>query len=1068
MRQIPSFSVLHLCVFLVIAGCQTPTNTQVAPSALSSSSSPTPRPQIAASVKPVLSPAPSLAPPVASTLPSPTTVVLSPKAVLPASSTLLLPLQRARALRLSLPAFEKVGQQHKARVEVLDAQNQVISEPFALRWESLTPARVSVSEQGDVKVLAAGASKIKVYLTQTNLTAEMDISLFQSTSGGGGGGGGGGESHHHNVTQQPTIAPAHHAPAHSPVSAQTLWSDPATWQALGREKPLAGEQVTIPAGQHIVLDESPPPLAGLHINGTLEVAQSAHVQLNAHYIMLHGTLQAGTSQQPFDGHFTVTLSDTNPEASAHGAMGTRGILSMGGHLALFGQAPATPWTRLNQHLPAGAQQLSVLIAEGWEVGDELVIAPTDFHGVSQTERASITQINGNQVRLQQGLQTARWGVLQYLTPHGMGLTPGYVSPTGSATVLDERAAVGNLSRNIVIQGADDTLWQNQGFGGQIMIMGNDSHTQINGVELRRMGQAGRMGRYPIHFHILSYDPSGAERPSGGVREIRNNAIWDSRNRCVTIHGTNDVILDGNICHNIDGHAIFLEDAVERRNQITRNLVLGVHVPAQPLIDSDRPNFTRGPSGFWLTNPDNTVTGNLAADTAGNGFWMAFPESPLGFHSHVQMSPDHLPFGAFDDNTSHSNGEVGIQLDWVPFNEQGETRPHSYAPTTDGQDHGYDYNFWSRFTLRHNTTFKNRGAGLWNRTTWPTYEGWVSADNLGVFFSGAGAEGYIQHALVVGESLNNQNTWRTVSPLNGSNTHQFSPVAFASYHSTYSMQNNSVVNFPFVDAAPSGAFKTNDYYITGVDRGLVRNQNNHLINSHPGFRSTVPAGENWALAGALWDPHGYWGNAGNYWVYDTPFLTANVNCQPVEPAGQNGQSCASEYYGVGGFVVDQSTRYTPFMPIEVTRLDATGNTLGTWQIARGIPGQALNHMRHFAALPEGRYTLDFPGDPVPTERVEMDISNAYRPEDTFLLGVRFSGQQTAAVRIQSPHHTRILQSVADLATVETGAGDVFWHDTNNDMLWLRVRTPGDYPAFAPSNNITDGELYQSFRLIIESA
>ena len=203
-----------------------------------------------------------------------------------------------------------------------------------------------------------------------------------------------------------------------------------------------------------------------------------------------------------------------------------------------------------------------------------------------------------------------------------------------------------------------------------------------------------------------------------------------------------------------------------------------------------------------------------------------------------------------------------------------------------------------------------------------------------------------------------------------------------------MQNNSIVNFPFVADQPSGAFKTDDYYITAVDRGLVRNANNQLINAHPGFRSPVRHAENWTLAGALWDPHGYWGPAGNYWVYDDPFLTAGVACQAVPPAGQNGMSCASEYYGVGGFVVDGSERYMPEMPIQVSRLDAQGNTLGSWSVGDGRARQAFSNMRHFAALPGQRYMLDFPGDPVPSQRVELDVSNAYRANDEFVLGRAF--------------------------------------------------------------------------------
>ena len=64
--------------------------------------------------------------------------------------------------------------------------------------------------------------------------------------------------------------------------------------------------------------------------------------------------------------------------------------------------------------------------------------------------------------------------------------------------------------------------------------------------------------------------------------VRNSSVWDSRNRCMVLHGTNGVSLTNNICYDIKGHAIFLEDPVERRNKIEGNLVLRVRSPIDSL------------------------------------------------------------------------------------------------------------------------------------------------------------------------------------------------------------------------------------------------------------------------------------------------------------------------------------------------------------------------------------------------------------------------------------------------------------------------------------------------------
>lgn len=459
-------------------------------------------------------------------------------------------LSKAVSLRLKLnpPLLQTLGDQTRLEATVLDARGQTLNGPFALRWRSSRPETLSVDEQGQVTARqASGTAEITAELPGTSLSARLQVSILGSSgsAGGGGGGSGGGGGGSSAPLAVPVQAPT------APLSQQATalrWSDPQTLARWGAQKPVAGESVVIPAGQSVLLDESPPALAGLTIDGELIAAEGQTLALQVDYLMLHGSLRAGTASQPYTGRLSLTLKDSNTSRSIHG-MGSRGLLVMGGRLELFGQAPQTVWTRLNGHLPAGASTMQVLQASGWQAGDQLVIAPTEFYGFGESERLQVTAVQGAQVSLAQGPQTARWGVLQYLGPQGMSLTPtGFVPQTpGTPTVLDERAAVGNLSRNIVIEGADDAAWQNEGFGGQIMIMGAEAVTRLHGVELRRMGQSGRMGRYPIHFHQLSYTSGGAEISHSGQHEVRHSSIWQSANRCITLHATNEVLLDNNIC-----------------------------------------------------------------------------------------------------------------------------------------------------------------------------------------------------------------------------------------------------------------------------------------------------------------------------------------------------------------------------------------------------------------------------------------------------------------------------------------------------------------------------------------
>jgi hypothetical protein len=917
----------------------------------------------------------------------------------------------------------------------------------------------------------------------------------------------------------PVTPPAPPVPPVVPPGTTGLnWSDAATWQGFGVAKPKAGDAVTIPAGKRVLLDENTPDLAGLTVMGQLEFADK-DLELQADWIMLHGALKIGEETKPFTKRATITLNATNTNENQM-SMGTRGILMMGGQLLVFGQKPATVWTKISDHAGQGANRLTLKDNVDWAAGSKVVVAPTDFfpHDASNnpdanataTEMLELTSAAGSTLNLKTGLQKSRWGKLQYVDNNGVTLTP-----TTSVTnlVLDQRAAVGNLSRNVVIQSADDDLWKTQGFGAHIMAM-TGSMVRLDGVELRRMGQLNRLGRYPVHFHSMSYNPdTGAELGDATGNFVRNSAIWESTNRCVTIHATNGLQISNNICYDIKGHAIFLEDAVERRNVIENNLVLDVRNPPRGnqapaictrVVDGQRDCRLLGhdgqSSGFWLTNPDNTVRNNLAGDAQGKGFWLAYPRNTLGISSKVAFKPNRMPFGIFEGNTAHSSIE-GMHIDDVPTRaDPGQTEIVKYIPMKDGYNTGvetdYDYSKWLRFKLERITIYKNGtnwGSGaFWNRVSWPDYVGWVSADNTGAYFAGAGDNGRITGSLIIGTSLN------SATPLPNRADPQ---VGFASYHSTFDMDNNVSVNFPFTPKQPgSGAFKTNDYYITAVDKGLVRNPGNRFIKSDPGYRVLPSAlapdqygtNENWTLAGALWDAHGYWGTKENFWVYDVPFLTrgdlAGQSCTgvtarvlaPGVSAVNNGSSCNSQYYGVGGYLSSfDPNMYIFKAPIEVSRRDPANiaSEVGRWTVADGNTANKLGNMRHFAARKGGYYVLRFPkrsgGGYDNAQWIQTEITNAMRADDWFVVGIGFDGATAITKNVylapnNAQHIRRTLSAAGSLSEVVSSSGNKYWKDSSQNLVWVKVvgglKHP-DYDREAAANPKSDFALYGSVMLYI---
>lgn len=838
-----------------------------------------------------------------------------------------------------------------------------------------------------------------------------------------------------------------------------LWSNPATWP---NGKPTNGSNVVIPEGMTIRIDENPPALGGITINGELEFARK-DLQLSAKWIMVHGTLRIGTAQHPFLQKATITLTDTNTQASIMG-MGTRGIVLMDGNLELHGKAPNTIWTKINQHAPAGSTTLSLLQNVDWKVGDELVIAPTDYYlagnGISITQKNTVTSVSGTQLGLNTPLNAFRWGLLQYPTTTGMSLEPtNLLTPPQpdsetlqTPLVLDERAEVGNLSRNIVIQAPDDAAWQMQGFGVHIMIMGS-SVAHVDGVEIKRGGQRGRLRRYPFHWHMLSYAGTQFTADANG-QYFKNSTINSSRNRGIVIHGTNGVLVQNNIVYDVQGHGIFTEDAVERRNVIDGNLVLRVRNPPYASRLKMHEVNEKGSSGFWISNPDNTIINNIAADCGSFGFWLAFPTRPFGESTGVLaqdgllMNPSRMKFGVFDNNTSHSNGINGIHIDDVEMDDEGNTIGFQYASNEGGRSTPWPEPSLRRFHLTRFKVWKNMGPGIWDRARRPTNQSVVSADNHGRFFAGSGDDGIIERSLIIGTSLNHamNGTGRSnaADPFVGFSNPD--PVAFATYHSTFDIRDNIVINFPATANGRSGVFSTEDYYTRPVDKGMIRNTNNLIHSSHPGVKLR-PVFQHYALASALLDAQGVWGPAGNYFVYNEPFFTYGKTVSVVPPGDiSGGVSVPGPFYGFEGFVLHgvgntppQNQPYMDLMGIEVKRLNTDLQTIATWTINPAQQDWLLQHMRHFATTPDGIYELTFPWETIHPTNFQVNVENMLEASDTQVIGIQFDGNINASVRLWVDTDTWFnYTELNSLQEVINSTGETFWQDNTNNRVWVKIR------------------------------
>jgi cell migration-inducing and hyaluronan-binding protein len=503
-------------------------------------------------------------------------------------------------------------------------------------------------------------------------------------------------------------------PLDAPPPADTIggyrWSDPAAWAPAAA--PVAGGGVHVPAGRTILLDVSPPALSRLRIDGTLIVPRDAEVTLAATEVHVHGIVRAGTADAPITGRFVLTL--LGPEAPDHQPVGAKALAVFpGGTLELHG-APRTTWTRLAATADAGATTLQFSASPGWRVGERVVVASTDFDA-NHAEEAVITGVAGASITLDRALRWRHWGDVQQV----------------AGRPVDQRAEVALLSRNVVVQ---SDSFASQGFGGHVIVLPGGT-MRVDGVEFHRLGQRGRLARYAVHWHMLG-DAAG--------QYVRRAAIWQTNNRCLTIHGTDNAVAADNVCYDHLGHGYFLEDGAESGNRLERNLGLVSRVPAAAsrLLASDV-----NPATFWITHPDNVLVGNVAAGSVGFGFWYALPAAPTGLSTGAPDRPRLTPLGTFRDNVAHSNHRPGLQVDDGP-RPDGTTETTSYTPRLGALATGAPVTA----VFENFRGWKHRGRAIWLRGNSQRVVGAVLSDNMiGATF--ANATTTIERSLIVGETAN---------------------------------------------------------------------------------------------------------------------------------------------------------------------------------------------------------------------------------------------------------------------------------------------------------------------------
>jgi cell migration-inducing and hyaluronan-binding protein len=384
-------------------------------------------------------------------------------------------------------------------------------------------------------------------------------------------------------------------------------------------------------------------------------------------------------------------------------------VSYGGTLKLAGYKGATydardkdplnsgwSWMRLADGNSLKRDDTSLILerdpAGKWAANDEIVVTTTDYlpgHSEKLAIDAGYTggatvgvravesptgkiqwPHNGTRYGGPNDAENKRWAKQGQPSPDGR--LPNHLQVSMDWDLVksgaETRAAVALLTRSIQIVSAGDTAGQALGptdyYGAHMVVRQGFKQVQITGVEFRQMGQGGRLGHYPVHFHMARRTPPDTY--------VKDSSVNESMTRWFVLHSTQGVRLARNVGYKSIGHGFYLEDGTETDNELHSNI--GINARAAIANDTYNPRRVPGiladnqdpaafvapnvknqgfpyrsdvenPSVFWITNGWNDFIGNMAAGAGacGAAYWlvpaanMNMTDVPAGNAGQMQWS-----------------------------------------------------------------------------------------------------------------------------------------------------------------------------------------------------------------------------------------------------------------------------------------------------------------------------------------------------------------------------------------------------------------------------------------------
>ncbi|HEV7762211.1 MAG TPA: hypothetical protein VGO78_24545, partial [Acidimicrobiales bacterium] len=420
----------------------------------------------------------------------------------------------------------------------------------------------------------------------------------------------------------PTTAPATTTTTAATETPTDLarWSDPATW---GGKVPGSGDRATVTRPVLLDVDTR---VAGVLVEAAGQLVfdpATSHTLTTSANVVVKGVLRmrpaspavhqvlafVGIDEARFVGGDTHTTMDTDV-----------GLwLVEAGRLDARGASKAA-WTHLAAAARPGAGAISVDDTAGWQVGDEIVVTPTEPHDYGDHykhhDRRTVKAVSGKTVTLDKALDHDH----PFVT-----VRPG----------VTHRAEVLNLSRNVRIEGQPDAR-------AHVIQLHGTVPQAIGWIQLRNLGPKAVKGRYSLHFHMCD-DASRGSTVEGVV-------AVDTANRAFVPHLSNGVSFTDCLVHDSVRDAFWWDPAGDGQEagDVPSDDILWDRCVASFIEHGDGEGEPHSNSGFMMgAGKGNVIRNCVATGVSGRS------EGATGFQWNAGSNDETNPW-TFEDNLAHNN------------------------------------------------------------------------------------------------------------------------------------------------------------------------------------------------------------------------------------------------------------------------------------------------------------------------------------------------------------------------------------------------------------------------------